>query len=48
MQYPVLIEPKNGVYQAVIPALGDLRVEAATAVEALQKAQQTAEEYWPM
>jgi predicted RNase H-like HicB family nuclease len=45
MQYPVLIEQKNGAYQATIPALADLRVEAATAVEALQKAQQAAEEY---
>lgn len=45
MQYPVLIEQKNGAYQATIPALADLRVEAPTAVEALQKAQQAAEEY---
>jgi predicted RNase H-like HicB family nuclease len=45
MQYPVLIEQKDGAYQATIPALADLRVEAATAVEALQKAQQAAEAY---
>jgi predicted RNase H-like HicB family nuclease len=45
MQYPVLIEQKNGAYHAVIPALANLSAEGDSAVEALQKVQQAAQEF---
>ncbi len=45
MQYPVIIEQKNGSYHAVIPALANLSAEGDSLVEALQKVQQAAQEF---
>lgn len=45
MQYPVIIEQKNGLYRATIPALANLSVEGNSAVDALAKAQQAAQEF---
>lgn len=45
MQYPVIIEQKNGSFRAVIPALANLSVEGNSAVEALQNAQQAAKDF---
>lgn len=45
MQYPVIIEPKNGAYRAVIPALANLSAEGDSPVEALQKVQQAAKDF---
>lgn len=45
MQYPVIIEQQNGSYRAVIPALANLSAEGNSPVEALQKAQQAAQEF---
>jgi predicted RNase H-like HicB family nuclease len=45
MQYPVIIEQKNGVYRAVIPVLSDLPAEGASRDEALHNAQRAAEAY---
>lgn len=43
MEYPVIVEQKNGVWRAVIPTLSDLSVEGASYDEAVQKARQAAE-----
>ena len=45
MEYPVIVEQKNGVYRALIPALSDLSAEGASRDEAVQKAQEAAERY---
>jgi predicted RNase H-like HicB family nuclease len=45
MEYPVIIEQKNGVYRAVIPTLADLSAEGQSPDEAMEKVQQAAEAY---
>ncbi len=45
MEYPVIIEQKNGVYRALIPSLADLSAEGQSPDEAVQKVQQAAEAY---
>jgi predicted RNase H-like HicB family nuclease len=45
MEYPVIVENKNGVYRALIPALADLSAEGQSPDEAVQKVQQAAEAY---
>jgi len=45
MEYPVIVEQKNGVYRALIPALADLSAEGRSPDEAVQKVQQAAEAY---
>lgn len=45
MEYPVIIEQKNGVWRAVIPALSALSAEGASYDEAVQKARQAAEAF---
>ena len=45
MEYPVIVEQKNGVYRALIPALADLSAEGRSPDEAVQKVQQAAETY---
>jgi predicted RNase H-like HicB family nuclease len=45
MQYTVIIEPKNGSWRALIPALANLSAEGASREEVLQNARQAAEAY---
>jgi predicted RNase H-like HicB family nuclease len=45
MEYPVIVERKNGVYRALIPALADLSAEGQSPDEAVQNVQQAAEAY---
>ena len=45
MEYPVIIEQKNGVYRALVPALADLSAEASSSDEAVQKVKAAAEAY---
>ena len=45
MHYPVIIERKNGVWRASIPALPDLIAEGASRDEALRNAQRAAQAY---
>jgi len=45
MKYPVIVEQKNGVYRALIPALPDLAAEGKSRDEAVKNAQRAAEEY---
>src|SRR5437588_13024462 len=45
MQYPVIVEQKNGLWRAVIPALADLSAEGQTRDEAMRNAQHAAEAY---
>jgi predicted RNase H-like HicB family nuclease len=45
MEYPVIVEQKNGVWRAVIPALSDLSAEGASRDEAMQNARRAAEDY---
>ncbi len=45
MEYTVLIEQRDGVWHALIPALADLEAEGASRDEALSNAQQAAEGY---
>ncbi len=45
MEYPVIVEQKDGVWRAVIPALSDLSVEGGSRDEAMQNAQSAAEDY---
>ena len=45
MQYPVIVENKNGVYRALIPALSVLSAEGATREEAVQNVRRAAEAY---
>ncbi len=45
MEYPVIVEQRNGVWRAVIPALSDLTAEGASRDEAMENAQRAAEDY---
>ena len=45
IEYPVIVEQKNGIWRAFIPALADLSAEGMSCDEAVQKAQQAAEAY---
>ncbi len=45
IEYPVIVEQKNGHWRAVIPALADLSVEGGSCDEAVSKAQAAAEAY---
>ena len=45
MEYPVLVERRNGLWRAFIPALGDLAAEGASRDEAVRNARRAAEEY---
>ena len=45
MEYPVIVEQKNGVYRALVPALADLSAEATSSDEAVRKVQAAAEAY---
>lgn len=45
MEYPVIVEQKNGIYRALIPALADLTAEGNSRDEAISNAQHAAEEY---
>lgn len=45
MEYPVIVEQRNGVWRAVIPALSDLSAEGASRDEAVDNAQRAAEDY---
>ena len=45
MEYPVIVEQKNGVWRAVIPALSDLTAEGASRDEAMQNAKRAAADY---
>ena len=45
MEYPVIVEQKNGVWRAVIPVLADLSAEGASRDEAMKNAQRAAEDY---
>ena len=45
MEYPVIVEQKNGVYRALVPALADLSAEAHSLDEAVRKVQEAAEAY---
>jgi predicted RNase H-like HicB family nuclease len=45
MEYPVIVEQKNGVWRAFIPVLADLSAEGSSRDEALRKAKQVAEDY---
>jgi len=45
MEYPVIVEQKNGVWRAFIPALADLSAEGASRDEAMKNAQRAAENY---
>jgi len=39
VEYPVIVEQRNGVWRAVIPALSDLSAEGASRDEAMENAQ---------
>jgi predicted RNase H-like HicB family nuclease len=45
LEYPVIVENKNGVYRALIPALADLSAEGSSPDEAVQNVQRAAEAY---
>ena len=45
MEYPVIVERKNGVYRALIPALADLSAEGQSPDEAVRNVQHAAEAY---
>jgi predicted RNase H-like HicB family nuclease len=45
MEYTVLVEQKNGVWRAFIPALADLGAEGGSRDEAVHNAQRAAEAY---
>ena len=45
MEYPVIVEQKNGIYRALIPALADLAAEGSSSDEAVQNVQSAAEKY---
>ncbi len=45
MEYPVIVQQKNGIWRAFIPALADLSAEGASLDEAVRNAQRAAEEY---
>jgi predicted RNase H-like HicB family nuclease len=45
MEYPVIVEHRDGVYRALIPTLADLSAEGDSRDEAVQKVQQAAKAY---
>jgi predicted RNase H-like HicB family nuclease len=45
MEYPVLIERRNGLWRAFIPSLGGVEGEGASRDEALRNAKRAAEEF---
>lgn len=45
MEYPVIVERKNGIYKALIPALSDLSAEGSTSDEAVFNVQCAAKSY---
>jgi predicted RNase H-like HicB family nuclease len=45
MEYPVIVEQKNGIWRAVIPALADLSAEGASRDVAMKNAQRAVEDY---
>ncbi len=45
MEYPVIVEQKNGMWRVFIPVLADLSAEGSSRDEALRKAKQVAEDY---
>jgi predicted RNase H-like HicB family nuclease len=45
MEYPVIVERKNGFYKALIPALSDLSAEGNTSDEAVFNVQCAAKSY---
>ena len=45
MEYPVIVEQKEGLWRAVIPALSDLSAEGASYEEAVRNAQKAAAAY---
>jgi predicted RNase H-like HicB family nuclease len=45
MEYSVLVEQKNGVWRAFIPALADLGAEGASRDKAMHNVQRVAEAY---
>jgi predicted RNase H-like HicB family nuclease len=45
MEYPVIVEHKNGIYRALIPTLADLSAEGCSADEAVRKLEQAAQNY---
>lgn len=45
MEYPVIVEQKNEVWRAVIPALADLSAEGSSFDEAVTNARRAAEAY---
>ena len=45
MEYPVIVERKNGIYKALIPALSDLSAEGNTSDEAVLNVQCAAKAY---
>lgn len=45
MEYPVIVERKNGIYKALIPALSDLSAEGSTSDEAVFNVQCAAKAY---
>ena len=45
MEYPVIVERKNGIYKALIPDLSDLSAEGDTSDEAVRNVQRAAEVY---
>jgi len=45
MEYPVIVEQKNSIWRAIIPALAGLSVEGASRNEAVHNAQQAAKAY---
>ena len=45
MEYPVIVERKNGIYKALIPDLPALSAEGASSDEAVFNVQRAAKEY---
>lgn len=45
MQYPVIVEKRNGVYRALIPALAGLTAEGTSSDEAVLKVKTAAQDY---
>jgi len=45
MEYPVIVEKRNGAYRALIPALADLSAEGPSPDEAVEKVRSAAEAY---
>jgi predicted RNase H-like HicB family nuclease len=45
MEYPVIVEQRNGVYRALIPTLPNVSAEGASYEEAVRGAQHAAEAY---